>query len=527
MKLTHLTALFLGAFVCANAHAALKPNIIFILADDMGPGILSCEGQQIIKTPNIDGLAKQGMTFTRVYSSKYCCPARATLITGCHNKHKDSYTQTGGGMCVQRDEKGDMTAEELNQKAWENIKIKPTEKEVFLPQLLKQAGYRTGQFGKLDWGFMTCHQELTRHGWDEYVGYYDHVRAHGFYPKYLWKNGKELPLPGNTFNNAGKTPESYGPGSTEKRRNREGCQTYAPDVMIAEALKFMQEDPQKPFFLFLSTNLPHGPVDIPTKDITYKDNPEIKKAYADAKGGNVECYSAAEEYASMVDKLDKQVGMLKAAAIALYKKTKRPTIIFFSSDNGHEIYYRADKGRGHVAEYHGGVIDGSGELLDVFKGNRAFTPDGKHISDLSNLKWSTNEGGIRTPLIVWYPFPGGPKIKPGSINTRLTAIYDHMATFAQIAGTKMPEGKDGKSYADTLFGGKGTPAATHPYIIADESVITADNWKYMPGGKNGPQLYNLTTDPGEKTNLATSNKAKLDELKAIFQKENNSPRLDK
>ncbi|PNC94415.1 hypothetical protein CXT94_06305 [Akkermansia muciniphila] len=310
--------------------AAFKPNIIFIYADDLGMGMLGCYGQEIVKTPNIDRLASQGIMFTRCYSSQYCCPARASLLMGVHDSHSHSYTQTAGALVITAERKG-WSNEQLEEKEARAARIKAAEGEVFLPELLKKAGYVTGQFGKLEWGFTTWHGELKRHGWDRYVGYMDHQRAHGFYPSFLWKDGERLPLKGNTHADGGKTPEDYSPGATEKRRgNREGKVTYAPDVMLEETLRFMEENRNKPMFIFFSTNLPHGPVDIPPEENTYAGSPSIRQAYGNASGTNRECAGAAEEYASMVDKL------------GLDKRT----IIIFSSDNGHELYYRTDKDRG-------------------------------------------------------------------------------------------------------------------------------------------------------------------------------------
>ena len=126
--------------------AAFKPNIIFIYADDLGMGMLGCYGQEIVKTPNIDRLASQGIMFTRCYSSQYCCPARASLLMGVHDSHSHSYTQTAGALVITAERKG-WSNEQLEEKAARAARIKAAEGEVFLPELLKKAGYVTGQFG--------------------------------------------------------------------------------------------------------------------------------------------------------------------------------------------------------------------------------------------------------------------------------------------------------------------------------------------------------------------------------------------
>ena len=203
-----------------GAPGGSRPNIILIYADDLGMGMLGCYGQQIVKTPNIDRLARQGVMFTRCYSSQYCCPARASLLMGVHDSHSGSYTQTAGGL-VTRAEKEGWSNADLEEKAAQASPIKPSPGEVFLPELLKKAGYVTAQFGKLDWGFNTWHAELKRHGWDHYAGYMDHQRAHGFYPTFLWKNGERLPLEGNTRPDAGIT-------AAEPRKNAAATGTEKP-----------------------------------------------------------------------------------------------------------------------------------------------------------------------------------------------------------------------------------------------------------------------------------------------------------
>ncbi len=497
------------------ASSPAKPNIIFIYADDMGMGLMGCYGQEIVKTPHIDRLAEQGVRFTRCYSSQYCCPARASLLMGVHDSHSGSYTQTAGGL-VMKAEKENWTNEQFEQKAADACRIKASSNEVFLPELLRQAGYVTGQFGKLDWGFTTWHGELQRHGWDHYVGYMDHERAHGYYPTFLWKDGERLELKGNTHVDAGKTAESYGPGSADRRRKRDGKVTYAPDVMLAETLDFMKKYRDKPMFIFFSTNLPHGPVDLPPSGNVYGKNNAIHKGYASATGGNKECAEAAEEYATMVDKLDKQVGAIveQVQKLGLQKRT----IIIFGSDNGHEIYYRTDKGRGRGLGYHGGVEDATGELLDVFRGNRG--PIGKKnaMVNMAGLKWTNHEGGIHVPLIVSWPG----HIPAGKVCHGLIANYDHMATMADFAGVRMPKGKDSVSYRPMLTGNN---KHEHDYIVVDHTIVTKDGWKLTH--KGDWLLFNLAKDPEERHNLAASEPCQLERLRAIYREEVGSRRKDK
>ena len=343
----------------------------------------------------------------------------------------------------------------------------------------------------------------------------DHVRAHGYYPSFLWKNGERLPLEGNTHADAGKTPENYSQGATEKRRGkREGKVTYAPDVMLRETLKFMEKNRKKPMFIFFSTNLPHGPVDIPPAENIYARNPEIRKAYTNASGGNKECGAAEEEYASMVDKLDRQVEAIVAQVHKL--GLEKRTMIIFASDNGHEIYYRTDKGRGRSLDYHGGVVDKNGELLDVFRGNRGKVGLKNAMVNLAGLKWTNHEGGIRVPMIVSWPGT----LPHGKVCHSLVANYDHMATFADLAGVRMPAGKDAVSYKNMLLG---KPGQLRDYIVIDHTIITGDGWKLTR--KNGQWLlFQISRDPEERNNLAEK---QLERLQAIYKKEVGSPRKDR
>jgi len=177
-----------------------SPNIILIFADDLGKGMLSHYGQKIISTPNIDSIAKQGIEFNRFYGSTFCAPARYTLLTGMHDGHQGAGSHSRPGFIKNLDKRIEEPIEwdKAYKKHIDTRKEKVTipNNEVFLAQIAKRAGYKTAQFGKLDIGFLTWHERVKRLGWDHYVGYFDHARAHGFYPPYLWKNGEKLLLKG-------------------------------------------------------------------------------------------------------------------------------------------------------------------------------------------------------------------------------------------------------------------------------------------------------------------------------------------
>ncbi len=387
-------------------------------------------------------------------------------------------------------DKGKFTQQELDAELAKQIQAKPN--ELFLAQLAKQAGYTTGQYGKLDWGFQTSHERLTRHGWDHYVGYYDHQRAHGFYPTYLWEDGKKLVLPGNTHLDAGKTKERYGDGTTTIRRDRTGKAIYSQEVFLEKMLKFIRTNKERPFFLYHSTQLPHGPVDIP----------EVHPSVAsDDRLTDVE-----KEYASMVIMLDDHVGQIMAELKKLGLDGN--TIVFFVSDNGHELYYKpgSAKGKARSRSYHGEI--------DIFKGSM----------DLAGLKWSVFQGGVRVPLIARWPG----HIQPGSTSDRLTANYDFMPTLTDLVGVPTPAGKDGLSLLPTLCG-KESPR--HEYIfIANKTVIMHDGWKLVPdkneAGDTQLMLFNLNDDPEERHDLSASHPEIFSRLELILKRERNSRRRD-
>jgi len=170
---------------CSNKKKQIakqnKPNIILIYADDLGIGLLGHEGQKIIKTPNIDKLAMEGVRFNNAYSNMLCAPARASLITGLHDCHKDGFQITSPKAYLNANNDN---LDEIEKSINDVLKPIPND-QVFLGEIVQKMGYKTAQFGKLEWGFSATDKQMKRHGWDYYYGYLDHVRAHGFYPPFL------------------------------------------------------------------------------------------------------------------------------------------------------------------------------------------------------------------------------------------------------------------------------------------------------------------------------------------------------
>ncbi|WP_225443948.1 arylsulfatase [Echinicola arenosa] len=467
-----------------------KPNIILIYADDFGRGLLSSEGQEIIRTPNIDRLAEEGIRFENAYGSMLCAPARASLITGYHDAHGDRWTISAGGI-YKKISTGEMEQEEI-EAGLDAQRGDIPESEMFLGEVLKEAGYVTGEIGKLEWGFSTTSKEIKRHGWDYHYGYYDHVRCHGFYPPFLFENGHLTHIDGNTRADCGKTIERETEEAFKERWDMEGKVQYSQNLFLEKILSFIRENKDKPFFLYHPTQLPHGPVAIP----------EVADEYAnDERLTQIE-----KEYASMVKMLDDHVGIILNELKELH--IDKNTLVIFTSDNGHEIYYSQEGRilkpvRNMATNEFFDNIDTKyySELAgDVFDGN-----DG-----MAGIKRSNWEGGVRVPLIARWPG----KINEGTVSNSLVTNYDFLNTMADLVGVNIRNKKDGRSYLPQLLG---DTSDGHEYVVYSSfmgpALVTNDGWKiryYAPKGIF--QLYFLPDDYREEHNLIKENPKKAKEL---------------
>ncbi len=482
-----------------------KPNVILIYADDLGPGMLGSYGQELIKTPHIDQLAAEGIKFNNYYGGVFCAPARWTLLTGMHDGRLGGWKQSNAGLPILRD-RGDITEVEYQRRLAElkaNAHPIPPH-EVFLAQIAQQAGYSTAQFGKLDRGFLTWAERVERMGWDYHEGYYDHQRAHGFYPPYLWRNGERFELEGNYDPLCGKMSE-FGNEPVGS-----GGETYSQNVFIEGILNYIRDHQEKPFFLYHSTQLPHGPVAIPELHPDFADLPNLSLA--------------EKKYASMVKMLDDHVGLIMAELkqLGLDKKT----VVLFTSDNGHELYY------GPKPSYHAQTLpDGekanltdrkwrTSEAGDVFDG----------AGGRAGLKRSGYQGGMQCPMIVRWPG----KIAAGTATDLLSAHYDFLATLGDLVGVMPPDGKDSISYLPTLLGKP--QKAVHDYVIvnnqfnrmASSALITKEGWKLIEVDREKDlfQLYNIQEDNEERHELSKRYPEKVSLLKPLLLSQLDSSRPD-
>jgi uncharacterized sulfatase len=300
----------------AQAEVPEKPNIIYIMADDLGYGDLGCYGQKVIKTPNIDRLAREGIRFTDHYSGHTVCrPSRLVLLTGRHSGH---------------------TAISANAP----FKLQPGARTV--TTLLKKAGYATGGVGKWALGGADSTGAPSKQGFDFWFGYLDQGNAHNFYPEYLWKNEKRFPLAGNVVG--------------DKKRVSVKRTTYAHDLLTEEALEFIRANATRPFCLQAHYTIPHANNEggRATGNGLEVPNPGI---YA-----NRDWPATEKGFAAMIGRLDGDVGRL----VALLKELgiERKTLVIFTSDNGphqeggHKMEFFDSNGplRGYKRDFYEGGI---------------------------------------------------------------------------------------------------------------------------------------------------------------------------
>lgn len=429
---------------CANEDSPFetgesKPNIIYILADDMGVHDLVCYGQQKIQTPNIDKMASEGMRFTQHYAgSTVCAPSRGALMTGLH---------TGNGYI-----KGNFAMENEG-----NLPL--PEETVTIAELMKNAGYKTGVMGKWGLGGPNDYGHPNNQGFDYSVCYLDQRLAHEYYPDHLWKNFEKMVL---------------------------NKQKYSHDIFAEEALRFVRRNGSNPFFLYLPFTIPHGKFQVPD----------------DAPYSNESWTSKEKNYAAMITRMDKDIGRIFSLLDSL--NLDENTIVFFASDNG-----------------------GTRGMSDFFASN----------GQLRGYKSDCYEGGIRAPLLVRWPG----KIAEGKTSDHISAFWDMMPTFCEIAGISAPAEIDGISFLPELLGHSQTehdflvweyfsynygwkPGSENPRNQLQSQAVRMGKWKGVRKGlKSNPEaaweLYDLLKDPSEENNLAEQYPKVVRQILEIMQEE--------
>ncbi|RAI88423.1 arylsulfatase [Algoriphagus yeomjeoni] len=443
-----------------------KTNIIFILADDLGYGDLGFLGQQYIETPNIDRLAKEGMFFTNHYSgATVCAPSRSSFLTGLHTGH----TPIRGNREVQPEGQYPMPDSLLS-----------------IAKVMQSAGYTTGAFGKWGLGFIGTTGDPSHQGFDQFYGYNCQRYAHRYYPAHVWHNDEKVILEGN--------------GWEEKA-------VYAPDLIQKETISFIEKNKDDPFFLYMPIVMPHAELAAPDDAVfqKYREKFGEEKAFPVREGSeygpdvNISAYQSQPyphaTFAAMVERIDIYVGEVLAKLDEL--GLKENTLIIFASDNG--------------AHQEGGADP------DFFDSNGPFR----------GYKRDLYEGGVRTPMIAWWPG----KIKAGTKSDHISAFWDLLPTFADVAGATIPQDIDGISFLPALFGENEQKEHEHLYWEFHEQggkqAVRQGKWKAIKlhvfgGGEPTIELYDLSIDIGEENNIAAENPEKVKELEGLMNSSHSS-----
>lgn len=423
-----------------------RPNIVFIMVDDMGWADLGAYGSKTIQTPNLDRLSGEGMRFTDAYAGHtVCAPSRCALMTGKHTGH--ATVRANNGTAPIRDS------------------------DVTIAEVLQRAGYATGGFGKWGLGVMDSEGAAENQGFDTFFGYYHQVHAHTYYPPFLVSDGAPYVLQGNA--------KIYGLEAEELSSDLEDLQTYkemspngpfvprttpggeyqfSHDLVFERTLDFIRINSDRPFFCYAPWTPPHGyyhiPADEPAVEL-YRDKPWSDRA---------------KVHAAFVSMADRQVGelirLLDELGIA------EDTIVFFTSDNG-------------AADRYEGELDSSGPLRGA--------------------KRSMYDGGIRAPLIARWPG----KIAAGSMSRHVTYTPDIMPTLAELAGAQefVPGDVDGLSIVPTLLG-RSEEQTRHDSLYWEwdqrgyHRAVRRGRWKLVSSEPGVWEVYDLESDISESDDLA-------------------------
>ncbi len=420
--------------------AEQKPNIIYILADDLGYGDLSCYGQEKFQTPNIDRLADEGMKFTQHYSgSTVCAPSRCTLMTGFHTGH----AQVRGNREVKPEGQAPMKPDTTT-----------------IPTLLKQAGYVSGMFGK--WGLGAPGSDSDPMVFfDEFYGYNCQREAHSYYPGHLWHNRTKVMM-------------------DEK--------TYSHDLIMKAAMDFIKTNKETPFFCYMPVTIPHAAMHAPKAlhDKYRKLFPQFEETLGKYAGPKVQNPIAA--FPAMVEHLDTGIGQVMQLLKELGIDDN--TLVIFTSDNG------PHREGGHNP--------------DFWNSN----------GPLKGIKRDLYEGGIRAPFLARWPG----QIKAGTTSQHISAFWDMLPTFCDMAKIRTPKNIDGISMLPTLLGKK---QKKHPYLYWEfterggKQAIRQGNFKAVKlnVSKNPNadiELYDLSNDLGETTNIADKHPKTIKAMKKLF-----------
>lgn len=460
----------------SNLAAAKKPNIVFILADDLGYSELGSYGQTKIQTPFLDKLARQGMRFTANYcGNAVCAPSRCVLMTGKHPGH-----------AIVRNNRA--------MKPEGQYPIPST--EVTIAELLQKEGYVCGAFGKWGLGNTGSEGNPTKQGFDRFFGFNCQSHAHSYYPATLWSNNEKIklnnnpPIPGHA-----SLPKEADPNDPASYDAYKG-QDYAPDRINEQALEFIRQHKDRPFFLYYPTVIPHVALHVPDEEL----KPYLAQKWNDPPFtrsggyGYTPHFTPRAAYASMITRMDRYIGNILKLLEEL--DLTENTIVIFTSDNGTT----------HLKD----EVD-----YDFFES----------VKPLRGLKGSLYEGGVRVPLIVRWPG----KVKANTKSAYQTGFEDWMPTLLDLidASGKAPSDSDGLSIAPTLLGKKQKP---RKFLYREfggyggQQAVWMGKWKGIRQNitrksNKTPlkiELYDLKNDISETTDLAAKNPKVLARIEKLM-----------
>ncbi len=449
--------------IAVESTATRPPNIILIVADDLGYAELGCYGQKWIKTPYIDAMAKIGIQFTQHYSGQaVCAPSRCSLMTGLHQGH--AYIRDNGNP-GERIKKSNRPSDPLYFPGQNPI----PDDQVTIAEILQAKGYATAAIGKWGLGYVGSSGDPNKQGFDLFYGYNCQIHAHNHYPRFLWRNNHQELLPGND-------------------RKLDG-ETYSQDKFTEVALEFIDSNQAKPFFLYLPFVIPHLAIQAPEESVAaYRDLiPEEDYEHR----GYIKHPTPRAGYAAMITHLDRDIGKIVQRIEQL--GLANDTIMFFTSDNGPAP-------------------------------NRLGGTDSKFFQstgELRGYKGSLYEGGIRVPLVASWPG----QIKPGTVSSHQSAFWDFLPTICELVGADTPGGIDGISFAPTLLA-RGNQR-DHEVLYWEfpgyggQQALRMGQWKairtnLMKKPDNQIQLYDLSLDIGETNDVAADHPELVDKMAALM-----------
>ncbi|MEP3390104.1 MAG: arylsulfatase, partial [Reichenbachiella sp.] len=423
-----------------------QPNVVFIMADDLGWGDLGSYGQTKIKTPALDQMAKEGMRFTDFYSgSPVCAPSRCVLLTG----------KNSGNAYI----RGNMELSPEGQLAL-------PDSVTTIAEVMQSAGYTTGGIGKWGLGGPDSEGHPRGQGFDYFYGHLCQRKAHSFYPDYVWENHQKVEFPDND------------PAAQKGE--------YIHDYFTEKALSFIQSNKDKPFFLYLPYTIPHLEFVAPEESMAeyrgkfpeepfegtgyHEELPESPDIPFPGNYGPQSHPRAA--YAAMITRMDRDIGRINQLLKDL--KLDDNTLVIFTSDNG--------------------GAQGKGADADFFASNGEFR----------GQKGRIHEGGIRVPFIAKWPG----EIKENTVSDMPAAFWDVMPTLADLAEVKNPVETDGISFLPTLTGGEQEEREYLYWEFKLNGVpmqaVRVGDYKGVKIGDEPLALYNLKNDPAEAVDLAAS-----------------------